>query len=63
MSMADKLRLMETLWDDLCQDGDKVPSPAWHGELLASREARVKHGSAKFSDWEQAKTRIRRRVS
>ena len=62
LTVAEKLGVMEAIWDDLCRDESRVPSPAWHGEVLAGREARISSGEAKFSDWEQAKKRIRRRA-
>ncbi|HCI14943.1 MAG: addiction module antitoxin RelB [Gallionellales bacterium GWA2_60_142] len=59
LSTADKLRTMEYLWDDLCRHAEEVPSPAWHGEVLAERERAVAEGGAVFRDWEAEKTRIR----
>jgi len=63
MTRADKLKLMETLWDDLCRDEARVISPGWHGGVLAARARRIQKGSAKFSDWDEAKKRLRRRVA
>ncbi len=58
MSVVEKLRAMEALWDDLCHRGEPIPSPAWHGEVLAERERLVAEGRAEFSDWDEAKARI-----
>jgi len=58
MTVAEKLQAMEAIWDDLCHRGEVVPSPAWHGEVLAERERLVAEGKAKFSDWEEARERI-----
>lgn len=59
LSTADKLQAMEHLWDDLCRQANALPVPAWHGELLAEREAAVAGGHAEFRDWESEKQRIR----
>jgi hypothetical protein len=59
LSTADKLRAMEYLWDDLCRHADEMPSPSWHGEVLAERERAVAEGGAIFRDWETEKSRIR----
>jgi hypothetical protein len=59
MTTADKLRALEEIWDDLCRSPEDVPSPSWHGEVLRSREERVREGSAEFTDWSQAKQEIR----
>lgn len=60
MSVEEKLELMEALWEDLSRNQADVPSPAWHGEVLAEREAQIARGEARFLDWEEAKQRLRR---
>lgn len=54
---------METLWADLTRDESKFESPAWHKTVLEDRERAFKAGKLTVSDWEQAKKRIRKRVS
>ena len=61
MSRADKLRVMEELWDDRCRSPEGVPSPAWHGEVLAARAQRVAEGEAEFRDWSEVKERLLRK--
>ena len=63
MSRDEKLRTMEALWADLSQDEDRLESPAWHGHALREAERAVKTGKARFSDWEEAKKRIRRKAA
>ena len=54
---------MEVLWADLSQDEDRLESPAWHAQAIRDAERAVKNGKAKFSDWEEAKKRIRRKAA
>ena len=61
MSHAAKLRMMEDLWDDLCHSSEGVPSPAWHGEVLAARAERVAKGEAEFREWADVKERLLRK--
>lgn len=63
MSLPQKLELMETLWDNLCREPEKVPSPEWHKDALTERRQRLKSGQEVVSDWEAAKQDIRRRIS
>ena len=58
LSRADKLRMMEALWDDLTRDA-AFPVPAWHGDVLAATAAAVEAGEAVFRDWEAAKQALR----
>ena len=62
MTTQDKLSLLETLWDNLLATGDTLPSPAWHRDVLAAREMRVREGTAVYSSWSEAKDRIRRKA-
>ena len=63
MTLEEKLQTMEALWENLCRQAEGIPSPAWHEELLAEREARVKSGEETFEDWNAAKQKIRARLS
>ena len=63
LSVAQKLHLMETLWADLTRDEKKLKSPAWHETVLKDREEAYAAGKIAVSDWEQAKKRIRKKVS
>jgi hypothetical protein len=60
MSRLEKLRAMEALWTDLSQDDDAFESPAWHEGALRDAERAVAAGTAKFSDWDEAKQRLLR---
>jgi hypothetical protein len=59
MSMTERLQAMEQLWEALCRDGEDMPSPKWHGDVLADRKARAERGEAKFLTLDQLKTRLR----
>ncbi|MFZ0257490.1 MAG: addiction module protein [Gammaproteobacteria bacterium] len=58
MTIEEKLQAMESLWDDLCARAAQMPSPAWHGEVLAEREAALERGEEQFEDWETAKRKL-----
>jgi len=58
MSIQDKIRTMEYLWDDLCRRSG-VSSPPWHNEILLERERDVLAENATFIDWDVAKEKIR----
>jgi len=62
MSTLDKLRTIERIWDDLQRNPEDVPSPSWHGDALREREDRIEEGCSQFSDWTEAKVRIRERT-
>jgi len=62
-SFAQKLELMETLWADLARDEKQLKSPAWHETVLKDREEAFAAGKVTISDWDQAKKRIKKKVS
>ena len=61
-TVAEKLLLMERLWEDLSKQPSKVEPPEWHGDVLAARLAAVKEGGTEFVDWDAAKERLRNRL-
>jgi hypothetical protein len=63
LSLAQKLDLMEILWADLARDEEKLESPAWHGTMLEDRGKALKARKVSISGWEQAKKRIKKKVS
>lgn len=62
MTLTEKLALMERLWSDLSRRPDDVPSPEWHGAVLAERQAAVRDGRTAFVDWDVAKKRLHERL-
>ena len=62
MSREDKLRAMEELWSDLSRGEPEIASPDWHEAVLRETERMVQEGKAKFSDWDTASRRIRRKA-
>jgi hypothetical protein len=59
MSRADKLLVMEAIWDDLCRQAEVVVSPDCHEGVLAERAARYDDGKETAEDWADAKARIK----
>jgi len=59
MSMAERLKVMEQLWDALCREGAALTSPEWHKSVLADRKARADRGEAKFLTLAQLRSRLR----
>jgi hypothetical protein len=48
MSLEEKLQAMESLWEDLSRELDRIESPSWHQDLLKETESRVESGEATF---------------
>ena len=59
MTTREKLCAIEEIWDSLSHAPGQVSCPAWHGEELKIREERLAQGQTRFSDWAEAKQRIR----
>ena len=62
MTTAEKLSVMEALWDDLCRTPEDLPTPAWHGEVLAAREQLLREGKTQFCDFAEVRDRLRKTV-
>ena len=59
MTVEEKLRAMERIWEDLCRNESALTPPPWHRDVLEARELRVREGQDRFSDWDEAKRRLR----
>jgi hypothetical protein len=56
---SEKLKLMETLWEELSRPDDEFESPAWHATELAATERRLAEGKEQVLDWDKAKESLR----
>jgi len=56
---AEKLQLVEDLWDDLAANAADVPVQDWHIEELARRAERFRANPETGLSWEEVKRRIR----
>ncbi len=61
LTVAQKLNLMEKIWVNLSQNPSSIPSPDWHGRVLAKRLEAVENGDLDFVDWADAKRRLQQR--
>ena len=61
LSPAEKLRLIEDLWDDLASDPEDVPIHDWQKEELDRRHANLKNTPASGLSREEIVARIRKR--
>ncbi len=59
LSPAEKLQLVEDLWDDLAANPDDVPVHDWQIKELARREANLQRNPDSVTDWESVKRRVR----
>lgn len=58
MTVAEKVQLLETVWDNLCHVSGDVKSPEWHGAVLEERTRRLETGKAIVTPWAEAKARL-----
>jgi putative addiction module component (TIGR02574 family) len=59
LSPAEKLQLVEDLWDDLAANPDEVPIHDWQIRELARRKANLQRNPASVMDWESVKRHVR----
>ncbi len=60
MSIAEKVQLMEKVWDSLCQEKPAVKSLQWQAEILAERQRQIASGEMTISPWLEAKERLQK---
>jgi hypothetical protein len=62
LSAAEKVALMERLWESLSSHDDLAEPPAWHEAVLKQREAEWALRDSVSQDWTEAKKEMRDRV-
>lgn len=60
LTVAEKVRLLEQVWQSLCCQADSIPSPDWHSDVLMERRQRLLDGSATSIPWHEAKAQLQR---
>jgi hypothetical protein len=55
LPLAEKLQIMEALWEDLCTQAERIPVPHWHRDLLDERRKAVEEGREELLDWDLIK--------
>ena len=63
MSLEEQLQAMELLWSSLSRTPNAVPSPDWHGDILAERMAKIERGEGEFLSIPQLKERLQKPAS
>jgi putative addiction module component (TIGR02574 family) len=61
LSPAEKLQLVEDLWEDLAATPETVPVHDWQKAELARRKANLQRQPAAGLTWEEAQRRVRAR--
>lgn len=63
LSPAEKLQLVEDLWDDLAATPEAIPVHDWQKEELARRKTNLTKNPAAGRTWEEVKRRVRSRYA
>jgi putative addiction module component (TIGR02574 family) len=61
LSPAEKLQLVEDLWDDLAGTPAAIPVLDWREEEFARRQANLTANPASAATWDEVKRRLQRR--
>ena len=59
LSPAEKLQLVEDLWDDIAASPGDVPVHDWQLEEIARRKANLTKNPAAGLSWDEVKRRVR----
>lgn len=61
LSPAEKLQLVEDLWDDLASTPDAVPVYEWQKKEIERRKANLMKNPATGLSWDEVQRRVRAR--
>ena len=60
LTNAERIELLNAVWESIENKDEEIESPAWHFEVLAEREAEIESGKAKFLTLDELKERFGR---
>jgi putative addiction module component (TIGR02574 family) len=61
LGRAERLQLVEDLWDSIAEEDTQLPVPEWKREELKQRKQRFVQHPSSGRTWEQVKQRARTR--
>ena len=61
LSPAEKLQLVEDLWDDLAASPEAVPVHDWQKQELSRRKVNLQANAASALRWDEVKRKLRTR--
>ena len=61
LSQAEKLQLVEDLWDDIATAPDAVPVHQWQKDELTRRKANLLKNPGSALSWDEVAAKLRRR--
>ena len=59
LNRDEKIKLVQTLWDNIAQEQNDIEIPQWHKELLDERMQNIQNGRTKFKSWEEVKKKYK----
>jgi putative addiction module component (TIGR02574 family) len=59
LSPAEKIQLVEDLWDDIAAHPEDIPVHDWQKQLLDERRAKLDANPESALSWEEVKRRVR----
>lgn len=62
MSIEEKIKTMEEIWDDLVSHAESFPSPDWHKDILEDRAEQLEKGVEEAIDWHTAKKTLKKDI-
>jgi putative addiction module component (TIGR02574 family) len=58
LPVAERLKLVEDLWDSIATDADALPLPDWHRAEIDHRLDALDTGASVGATWEEVRRRI-----
>ena len=57
LSVKDKIKVVQTLWDDIATEQSKVELPDAHKKILDQRLNKIASGNALFKPWKEIQSK------
>ena len=55
MTIQQRIRIMEQIWDSLIEEDETPESPQWHRDILGNRRNKIESGEGRFLSIDELK--------
>lgn len=62
LTTAEKLQLVQDLWDEIATSEDQLPIPDWHRRVLEEEDASYRANPFDGAPWPEVQARLLRRL-
>ncbi len=62
MSIPERLKAIELIWESSSEKPEEIKSPKWHGDILEERQKKANSGESKYLTVSEVRERLQKKA-